>query len=226
MARSGDPEPGGRSFGFGVVAGNGIDRNGNVASRTASRISSSSPWGATPVYRNGPSGTRASVVPGQTPAPGGGRLVGAGESTSTNDQGTVAFAGIIPTPHGISDDLGMGVFLRMPDGSLQPLVVPGTAASGGSTFDYAALLSINAAGDVAFTAHMAGTPSETGSPQWLVIGCHSDDLFVHCANRAQVERLVTRGTGAPGGGTFIDVLNPSSATTVTWCSWASSPPTQ
>ncbi|MEA2703715.1 MAG: hypothetical protein QOD63_1660 [Actinomycetota bacterium] len=215
VARSGEPAPGGGVFGFGVEAGSGIDKDGNAAfsyfldpfelpfGRNAGVYRSG---GAS---RGGPGGTRAIVVPGQTPSPTGGVFVGAGENTSTNDRGAVAFAGMVETPSGIpgGDGLGLGIFLGRPDGSIAPLVVPGDPAPGGSTFDYAALPSVNAAGDVAFTGHVAGTPCESGAPQSTIIGCDRE-LFLRHAGTGQVVRLVPRGAGAPGGGTFLDVLHP------------------
>lgn len=207
VARSGDPAPGGGVFGFGVEAGTGIDRDGNAAF-SYYLDPFQLPFGRNAgVYRSGPGGTRAIVVPGQTPAPTGGVFLGAGEQTATNDRGVVAFAGMISTPYGISDDLGMGIFLGLPDGSIDPLVVPGDTSPGTSTFDYAVMPSINAAGDVAFTGHVAGTPCVSFAPQSTIIGC-DHELFVRRAKSGQVVRLVSRGADAPGGGAFLDVVNP------------------
>ncbi len=142
-----------------------------------------------------------------TVAPTGGVFIGAGELTSTNDRGDVAFTGMVSTESGIFDGIGMGTFLGHPDGSIDRLVVPGDAAPGGITFDYATGPSINATGDVAFTGHRAGTACESSVPQSTLIGC-DDELFLRHASTRRVVQLTSRGATAPGGGTFIDILNP------------------
>lgn len=207
VARSGDPAPGGGVFGFGVEAGSEIDGKGNAAF-SYYLDPFELPFGRNAgVYRSGPGGLRAIVVPGETVAPTGGVFLGAGELTSTNDQGVVAFTGMISTPVGISDGVGMGVFRAALDGSITRLVVPGDAAPGGSSFDYAASPSINAGGDVAFTGHIAGTPCDSFAPQTTIIGC-DDGLFLRRANGGAVVALVEHFGAAPGGGVFVDVLDP------------------
>jgi hypothetical protein len=207
VARSGGSAPGGGVFDFGIVPGAGIDRAGNAAFAYYLAPFALPVGTNVGVYRNGPGGTNAIVTPYTTPAPTGGVFLGAGDGTSINDRGVVAFSGIVPTPHGVSDGIGMGVFLAQPDGSIRGAVVPGDPAPGGGTFDYAAIPSINGTGDVAFTGHVTGTACESGAPQEIFIGCFRD-LFVWRAGDGRVERLVSLGAGAPGGGVFLDVLNP------------------
>jgi hypothetical protein len=207
VARSGDTAPGGGVFGFGVEAGSELDGAGNAAF-SYYLDPFELPFGRNAgVYRSGPGATRAIVVPGETIAPTGGVFLGAGELTSTNDRGEVAFAGMISTESGISDSIGMGTFVGHPDGSIDRLVVPGDVAPGGSTFDYAGDPSINAIGDVAFTGHLAGTVCESGVPQTTIIGC-DDELFLRRASTGQVVQLTSRGATAPGGGVFLDIMNP------------------
>jgi hypothetical protein len=210
VARSGDPAPGGGVFGFGVEPGSGIDRGGNAAFSYFLDPFQLPVGMNSGVYRSGPGGTAAVVVPGRTPAPTGGVFLGAAEDTSTDDRGDVAFAGMIPTPHGIDDglgsDVGIGIFLGRPSGSIEGMVVPGDSAPGVGTFDYAAMPSIDEAGNVAFTGHLSAAPCESGVPQSVVIGC-DHELFVRRAG-GQVVRLVGRGSDAPGDGVFLDVLHP------------------
>lgn len=207
LARSGEPAPGGGTFGFGV--GPGLQVNGAGVAAFAYYLEPFTfPVGTNAgVYQSGPAGTQAVVVPGQTASPTGGVFLGATEDTSINDAGAIGFAAIVATPAGVSDGVGIGTFLAPPDGPVQRLVVPGDPAPGGGTFDYAAMPSINASNDIAFTGHVAGTPCLANAPQEIVIGCFRD-LFFRRAASGQVTRLVGLGAAAPGGGTFLDVLHP------------------
>jgi hypothetical protein len=207
LARSGEPAPGGGTFGFGVEPGLRVNGAGMAAFAYYLEPFTFPVGMNAGVYRSGPAGTRAVVVPGQTASPTGGVFLGAAEDTSINDAGAVAFSGIVASANGVSDGVGIGTFVAPLDGPVQRLVVPGDPAPGGGTFDYAAMPSINAAGDVAFTGHFAGTPCLANAPQDIVIGCFRD-LFLRKAASGQVARLTGLGATAPGGGTFLDVLHP------------------
>ena len=205
LAVSGDPAPGGGIYGLGVAAGPSINASGHSAF-TYLLEPFELPFGRNGgVYRSTASGVSAVVTPGVTLAPTGGVFVGASENTSINDTGTVAFAGMIQTDHGIAGGLGVGVFTASPNGDIRPVAVPGQAAPGG-VLDFATEPALNTRGDIAFTGHLAGRPCDQPS-QAASIGC-SRDLFVRSATTGAISRIAGRGDPAPGGGAFRSLSYP------------------
>jgi Matrixin len=207
-ARTGQPAPGGGTFGAGVlfgVAGN----DGGDAAFTFALEPFTFPVGVNAgLYRySGRDGSLdAVVVPGVTPAPGGGVFAGAFEHPDLNDAGDIAFAGLVPTSAGISGALGIGIYGATPDGSITRLVAPGDPAPGSGTFDLADMPAINARGDVAFGGHVHGEPCLTSSRQTIEIHC-DEGLYLRRAS-GQIAQLVHAGDPAPGGGAFRSVEYP------------------
>lgn len=216
LARSGQPAPGGGMFGLGVWGHTALNDGGDVAFAFI-LDPLTLPLGLNSgVYRYSHANRTLSavVVPGATPAPGGGRFQGAFIHASINNQGNVAFAGIVPTDHGIVVPgqeplgLGMGVFVADKKGKLASVVSPGDPAPGGVTFfDFAENPWINDAGDVAFGAHVAGEECiDFGVDQATRIFC-AESVYLKKA-RGEIISIAHQGQMVPGVGTFHHAFGP------------------
>jgi hypothetical protein len=128
------------------------------------------------------------VVPFVTPAPTGGTFHGAFFGYTLANNGDLAFDGLISTANGIHAPnetyigVGEGIFLANAAGNIRSVVVPGDAAPGGSTFDWAAGPWLNQSGDMAFEGHVAGEPllgpdSALYIPQAIEIGGPNNVYF-------------------------------------------------
>ncbi len=151
----------------------------------------------------------AVMVPFLTPAPGGGTFQGAYLHTDLNNNGDMVFAGIIPTPNGIADAHGMGIFRADTLGNISSLVSPGDPAPGGGKFDFAENPSINAKGDIGFGAHVAGEeciPFPDG-PQQVRIGCR-ESVYIRKATTGEIQSIAHQGQPAPGGGAYRYAFGP------------------
>ncbi len=154
----------------------------------------------------------AVVVPNVTPAPGGGTFAGAA-ATVLNNQGDIAFSGIFPTPNGIHVPgepyigLGSGLFLADRKGQIFGVVLPGDPAPGGGMFDSTFGSSINAKGDIAFGAHVAGEECITAASQSGAIFC-GESLYVRPATTGEIQSIAHQGDPAPGGGVFRHAFGP------------------
>jgi hypothetical protein len=208
VARSGDPAPGGGVLGLGVLQGPGLSAQGDVAFSYV-LAPFLQPFGLNSGVYHWSRGTLMPVVvPGETTSPEGSAFVGASEKVALNSAGMIAFSGMVPTSQGISGDLGLGVYVYSAvSGLISTVAAPGARAQDGGTFDYAAEPTMNEAGDVAFTGHLAGRPCLTNLPQTVAIGCVRD-LFVRDAGAAAARRVIGVGDAAPGGGVFRDIRYP------------------
>ena len=146
------------------------------------------------------------MVPKVTPAPGGGTFQGASENASLNNQGTIAFAGVISTTEGISGDLGVGIFQANRFGYISDVASPGDPAPGGGQFDFAIHPWINARGDIAFGAHVKGEECIIGNALFC-----ADSVYVKKASSGQIISIAHQGGPAPvpGGGTYRFAFGPS-----------------
>lgn len=157
------------------------------------------------------------VIPEVTAAPGGGKFKGAGFSTSLNNKGELVFTGIIETDRGVHVPpeiyigLGVGVFKADKSDRITSIVSPGDAAPGGGLFDFAGSSGagaawINAAGDVAFTAHVAGeeVPFPTFQPQATQISALGS-LYLKDAQSGKITSIAHLGDPAPRGGMFREI---------------------
>ena len=86
------------------------------------------------------------LVPGVTPAPGGGTFQAPLFHPSLNNGGDLVFPGIIPANigPGAPIGLGVGIFAATKQGQITKVVRPGDPAPGGSVFDFAQNPFINA----------------------------------------------------------------------------------
>ena len=212
IMRSGDPAPGGGTFEGGVWADTAVNTRGDVAF-AFSLSPFSTPFGVNSGVFRFSSATQTLepvVLPFITPAPDGSTFSGATFSTSMNDRGEIAFAGLIPTDEGIRIPgeeyvgLGSGVFMVDSRGSISSVAGPGTPAPGGGVFDFAGFPRLNDVGDVVFNGHVAGGEclhfDFLGFPQGVWINCFSG-LYVWSRTEG-VRAIVRPGDPAPGGGAF------------------------
>jgi hypothetical protein len=119
------------------------------------------------------------------------------------------------TPSGIhlpdepDTGLGMGLFKANRDNAISSVLVPGAAAPGGGTFDWASTPWTNNGGDVAFTGHVAGDECRADGflPQAVIISCLGSVYAIDSAT-GQVKSVAHAGDPAPGGGTFRQAMFP------------------
>jgi hypothetical protein len=215
IIRSGDPAPGGGTFGpFGIFGHAALNDPGDLAF-AFNGAPFTLPLGVNSgVYRfTAHSGaTTAIVTPFVTPAPTGGMFQGSDIHASINNGGDVVFAGIIATTAGISvppsTGLGVGVFRADRSGGLTSVAVPGDAAPGGCDFDFAQNPWINDAGDIAFGAHVACDEcKQLGSTQDQRIFC-AESVYFKPAPSGPIVSIAHQGDPAPGGGVFNVAFGP------------------
>jgi hypothetical protein len=210
IMRSGQPAPGGGTFGALVWGHTDLNGKGDVAFAFALDPFTFPLGMNSGIYRfTHATGTLSAVmVPGVTPAPGGGTFQGAFLHASINNRGDIAFAGIVPTTAGISGDLGIGVFLADKKGQISSVLSPGDPAPGGGTFDFAENPWINDKGDIAFGAHVAGEECiDLGVPQSVRIFC-AESVYVKKAASGEIQSIAHQGDPAPGGGTYRLAFGP------------------
>ncbi len=155
------------------------------------------------------------VIPGVTPAPGGGVFAGSHFGVSLNNRGDLVFPGIVPTDKGIHlpDEpyvgLGVGLFKANKKGQISSVVSPGDPAPGGGTFDFAAIPWINDGGDVAFAGHVAGEEcrAEGFPPQAIFIQCLTS-IYLKDAATGAIRSIAHAGDPAPGGGVYRAAISP------------------
>jgi hypothetical protein len=154
--------------------------------------SPASPFGTgATLFRADDSGAiEALVVPGVTPAPGGGRFRGS-IGASISDRGHVAFDGLVDGPGGVE----IGIFVARSDGGIQAVARPGGPAPGGGRFATVSNAAIgNGRGDVAFQARL-----EDGS-----VGL----IYAYRAHRRRLERIVGPGDVATDGSVILFTRGP------------------
>jgi len=215
LALPGLPAPGGGAFAF-ALSPTGVNDEGDAAAAMLLN-----PF-TLPVGLNGglyrysaaKKSLSAVVVPLVTVAPGSGTFQGVSFETSINNPGDICFAAIIPTTAGIvpAQGLGMGIFVANKPGRISSVVMPGDSAPGGGRFDFAEVAWINARGDVAFGAHIAGEECVGFNPPTLEnqsgrIFC-GDNVYLRKAPSGQIISIAHQGDAAPGGGVFRHAWGP------------------
>lgn len=217
IIRAGETAPGGGTFGgFGVFSHTAINDDGDIAFA----------FGLEPFTL--PSGLNAGVyhfshinktvtavmVPGITPAPGGGVFEGVAIHAWINNKGDIVFAGTVTgadidpsTPPGFNG-LGTGIFRADKKGQISSVVRPGDPAPGGNTFDFAENPWINDGGDITFGAHVTGEECiDFGVPQSERIFCAESVYFMKAAT-GRIQSIAHQGDPAPGGGTYRLAFGP------------------
>jgi hypothetical protein len=212
ILRGGDPAPGGGTFGSVELGRLGLNDGGDVAV----------PFTLEPVtvplglnsglyrFSHASQTLSAAVVPGVTPAPGGGTFAGVFFNTSINNSGDIVFSGIATgvdiDPTSAPGFMGMGLSLVLADkhGNLVSVARPGDSAPKGGTFDAASNGWINDGGDIAFGAHLAGEECvDIGSP----FAC-GESVYLRKAATGVIESIAHQGDPAPGGGTYRLAFGP------------------
>jgi len=174
IARAGEPAPGGGTFyGFGAFA---LNNSGDLA--LIGYVST----GRSGLFILSAGGIYSRAVTFDDPAPDGGTF-SSFDYFSVNDVSQVAFLGLVTSP-------GRSGIFRWSEGIIRPIARTGDSAPGGGTFTFAYAASynapsLNARGDVAFGASLAGNPG---------VFKFSDDV---------VSRVAGPGDPAPGGGVII-----------------------
>lgn len=221
LARTGGNGPGGVQFGpvFGFASGS-LNNGGDAAFVFSLDGPFTLPAGSRfGVFRSDEDGTQSAVVlPDVTLAPDGSPFRGAFLRTSLDNHSTLAFSGLIDTSDGIHvpgqphQNLGYGVFVANPANDIESIVSPGDPAPGGGTFDFAQNPTINAHGDVAFGAHVAGEEClELGTTQAQRIFC-AESVYLyekgHGKKGGEIRSIAHQGDPAPGGGTYRFAFGP------------------
>jgi hypothetical protein len=213
IAKTGQAAPGGGTFSVAFLGQPALDDQGNVAF-TFTLEPFSLPVGVNAgVYRfSHNKGTLTTViVPGVTPAPGGGIFAGATFRASLNNAGDLAFTGIVPANigPGALDGLGQGIFRVNRFGAILSVVRPGDAAPGGGTFDFAQNPWINDGGDIAFGGHVDGEECiDEGSTLPTFIFC-AESVYLQSAPKGTIQSIAHQGDPAPGGGLFRAAFGPT-----------------
>jgi hypothetical protein len=210
IIRAGEAAPGGGTFGgFGSFSPDAINNSGDAAfafGHDPLTLPISTNAGVY-LFHHSSGNVTAVVVPGVTPAPGGGIFQGAQFHPSLNNRGDLVFTGIVPADigPGASIGLGAGIFLTDKHGSLFDIARPGDPAPGGNTFDFAQNPAINDHGDIAFGAHIAADPCITlGQTLPVDIFC-AESVYFRDGESGAVQSIAHQGTAIPdsaGGGTF------------------------
>jgi hypothetical protein len=215
IARVGEPAPGGGIFGPGFLSPTALNDKGD-AGFVFLLDPFSFPVGVNAgVYRfSSATGTVTPVViPGVTPAPGGGVFAGSQFGVSLNARGQLAFPGLVPTDKGIPFPehlgLGLGIFEARKTGAISSVVSPGDPAPGGGAFDFAGAPWINNRGDVAFMGHVAGDEClPAGSPPPSIIIACLPGVYVKDAATGEIRSIAQAGDAAPGGGVYRAAISP------------------
>jgi hypothetical protein len=221
LANSTAPAPGGGTFDFSFLGPSGLNDQGDAAFAFLLQPAGS-PFGVNAgTYRFSHSTQTVTpvVLPGITPAPGGGTFAGTFFDPSINNGGELIFTGIVPTANGVHIPgetyigLGLGVFEADAAGHIISLVSPGDAAPGGGTFDCAGEYTsgpwINNRGDVAFSGHVAGDEAVVpGFPPQASFISTLGSLYFRDGVTGQITSIAHAGDPAPGGGVFRQAIFP------------------
>src|SRR6266849_73169 len=219
MARTGDTAPDGATFGpifLGMVT---LNDNG-VAPIAMHRQGLTFPSlfeldSGLYLYTSSNQQLKVELLPGAA-APGGGVFHGIGFQPVINNQGTIAFNGIIDAnigpanPPGNETGLGVGLFTVDAKHKVSKVARPGDPAPGGKTFDYLHIPWINDPGDVAFTAHVQEDPClqfTASFPGGNQIFC-AESIYLRDHQSGQIVPIARQGDPAPGGGNFTFAFGP------------------
>jgi hypothetical protein len=225
LGRTGGSAPGGGIFEFGFLGTVGLNDQGDMVFDFLLK-DFTAPFGVNAgAYRY--SHTTGKVTPVVKPfitqVPGGGTFQGVSFVPGINNRGEVVFGGVVATDFGVHIvpqsmppeayiGLGIGIFRADATGHIAQLVVPGDAAPGGGTFDYAVEPWINDGGDVSFIGHIAGEESVVeGFPPQAVTISALGGLYVKDGATRAIRTVVHAGDPGPGGvhfrQAFHDVVN-------------------
>jgi len=129
-------------------------------------------------------------------------ISGVGLGPALNNQGSVAFSGLVPATSGPGSDFGVGsgVFVRDKAGNIRTIARPGDPAPGGSVYDWVAYPSINKGGDVSFAGHRAN--QSACPPPSPDLFCFDTALYIADHSTGLLSVVASPGDVAPDGGVF------------------------
>ncbi len=214
LARTGDLTPDGKVYGPLFLGHISLNESGNGAF-VFHRQNQTPPslFGQDAVlYRFSPNGTVSPfLLPGKD-APGGGKFAGFVFRPVINNQGMIAFVGLVPTDigPGAAVHLGQGNFLVDQQGKISKIVRPGDTAPRGDTFDWAQNPWVNDTGDIAFGGHVKEKPCiqfTSSFPAGPQIFC-AESVYFRDARTGNAQVIAEQGGSAPGGGVFTYALGP------------------
>jgi len=212
IARSGQPAPGGGTFGPTEFGRLGVNDGGDIAIPfSLEPFDFNAPVTNGGLFRFSHSTQTLSRVAGPgTPVPGGEHLAAVYFNTAMNNQGDIVFSGIVtggdidPNSAPGFMGLGVGLFLADKNGTISNVIRPGDPAPGGHTFDMATNASINNGGDIAFGGHVAGDECiNVGNPLFC-----AESVYLKDAATGRIRSIAHQGDPAPGGGVFRLAFGP------------------
>ncbi len=190
VMRWGDAAPGGGTFAAGELGDLGLNDRGDVALTFQLEPAQFDPFihGGVYYYSARRGLLFPVLIPGVTPAPDGGTLLGSGFNVTLNNRGTLSFTAFASTPDGDKP----GVYVADCEGHISVVARHGTPLPGGQTVDSAYTGSINDRGDVAFQAAPASPGAVAGD-------------YVRWAATGHIEAIASpAGTGGANGDTQIN----------------------
>ncbi|MBV8820463.1 MAG: hypothetical protein JO022_19040 [Acidobacteriaceae bacterium] len=221
---AGDPLPGGAKFGY-TLGPISMNIGGDTAF-ISTDLSVPLPLGlGAGVYRtvfDSPLVTPL-VLPGVTRTPAGTVYQGAAFNAQLNDLYNTVFPGMIcstaatkvpaflPNPCS-QGQLAFGIYQADILGRITAIVEPGTAAPGGSTFDYAQVPFNNNLGDIAFDGHVYADPCNDSSGQQASRVFCDESVFLRNGRTGAIVSIARQGRPSPVAGqnynyAFGPVLN-------------------
>jgi hypothetical protein len=223
LANSTAPAPGGGTFDFSFLGPSTLNQKGDAAfDFLLQPFDPNVPFGVnagTFRYSHKTGTVTPVVLPGVTPAPGGGTFAGVFFTPSINDKGDIAFPGIVATDKGVHiagqtyPGLGIGIYEADKQGHISAVVVPGDAAPGGGTFDIAGEYTsgpwLNNHGDIVFSGHVAGEEAAVpGFPPQENFIATLGSVYLRDGKTGKIISIAHAGDPAPGGGTFRQATFP------------------
>jgi hypothetical protein len=203
LVRPGGLAPGGGTFAGFICGPTAVNEPGDAAVAVLLSPGILPLWRNSGVFRyTAHSGTLSAVMlPGVTPAPGSGGLViqGAAPGVSINSAGEIAFPGIISSSVTVPGSaFGGGVFKADRWGNVATVILPGQSVPGGA-IDYAQNTTINARGDIAFEAHLAGAELIGNPDQSFQLNAEATGVYLSRAHSGDFLKLAAQGDLDPSG---------------------------
>jgi hypothetical protein len=157
LARTGDPAPGGGTYGGGFLSIIALNDLGDVA--FTFMLDGPNPLEAGLYLYSHETGELSGVMlPGQ-PVPGGGTFIGCNNHVALNNRGDIVFTAYVdggfPNDVPPGNGVGTALFVRCAEGRVLSILRPGDSGPGGK-YDFFINPWINDAGVIGFGAHLAG----------------------------------------------------------------------
>jgi hypothetical protein len=210
IAKTGEPAPGGVTYGPFTLGLTSVNEWGDVAFDFFLDPITLPLGTSAAVFRYDAltGAVRAVELPGVTADPRGGVLRGETQRPRIDDRRDIVFGAIVSTTQGVSGDLGNAVLRERSDGQLSFIALPGDPAPDGSHLDMVMNPSSNLAGQVAIAGHQSNQECiDFGTPQDVSLNCGTSVLLVRPDRR--LEAIALQGDPAPGGGRYRFAWTPT-----------------